>query len=72
MGKPCVAGAEGVSIDADAKTATIGGETLHEGDVITIDGGNGSVYIGAVDLVPPQINEDFETVLAWADDLRRL
>src|SRR5213078_3181686 len=72
MGKPCVAGAEGVSIDTGAKTATIGGTTVHEGDTITIDGGNGHVYLGAVDLVPPQINEDFETVLGWADDFRRL
>src|SRR5205085_461629 len=39
---------------------------------ITIDGGTGSVIIGAVDLVPPQLNEDFETVLGWADDIRRL
>jgi pyruvate, orthophosphate dikinase len=40
--------------------------------VITIDGGTGRVIIGAVALVPPQINEDFETILGWADDLRRL
>jgi len=72
MGKPCVAGAEGVSIDASAKTATIGGTTVNEGDTITIDGGSGQVYIGAVELVPPQINEDFETVLVWADGFRRL
>ena len=48
-----------------------GGE-LREGDVITIDGGTGAVYIGAVELVPPQLNEDFQTVLGWADELRRL
>ena len=72
MGKPCVSGAEGVSIDAEAKTAQIGETMLSEGDVITIDGGAGLVYIGAVELVPPQINEDFETVLTWADDMRRL
>jgi len=40
--------------------------------VITIDGGTGEVFIGAAKLVPPQINEDFETVLVWADHLRRL
>ena len=68
MGKPCVAGAEGVTIDAAAKTATIGGTTVHEGEPITLDGGTGRVFIGKVELVPPQINEDFETVLAWADD----
>jgi pyruvate,orthophosphate dikinase len=72
MGKPCVAGAEGVSIDQAAKTAQIGGTTVGEGDVITIDGGTGEVFIGAVKLVPPQINEDFKTVLVWADDFRRL
>ena len=72
MGKPCVAGCEGVSIDTAARTATIGGRKLAEGDVITIDGGTGEVFVGAVELVPPQINDDFETVLEWADALRRL
>ena len=50
----------------------IGGHELAEGDVITIDGGTGRVIVGAVPLVPPQINEDFETILGWADALRRL
>jgi pyruvate,orthophosphate dikinase len=72
MGKPCVAGCEGLSIDLDKREITIGGHELSEGDTITIDGGNGSVIVGAVELVPPQINEDFETVLEWADGLRRL
>jgi pyruvate,orthophosphate dikinase len=72
MGKPCVAGCEDLVIDTDAGTATLGGHTLHEGDVITIDGGNGNVYIGEVPLVPPQLNEDFETILGWADALRRM
>ena len=40
--------------------------------MITIDGGTGSVIVGEVPLVPPQINEDFQTILGWADDLRRL
>jgi pyruvate, orthophosphate dikinase len=72
MGKPCVAGAEGVTIDQAAKTAQIGGTIVGEGDVIMLDGGTGEVFIGAAKLVPPQINEDFETVLVWADDLRLL
>ena len=72
MGKPCVAGCEGLTIDLDARTISLGGQKLAEGDVLTIDGGTGRVIAGAVDLVPPQINEDFETILAWADDLRRL
>ncbi len=72
MGKPCVAGCDGLGIDLDARTLTIGEHALREGDVITIDGGNGRVIVGSVPLVPPQIDENFETVLGWADDLRRL
>src|SRR5262249_27886614 len=72
MGKPCVAGTEGLEIDAGAKTVRIGGHKLKEGDVITIDGGPGRVIVGEVPLVAPAINEDFETILQWADDVRRL
>jgi pyruvate, orthophosphate dikinase len=72
MGKPCVAGCDGLDIDTGAKTVRIGGHQLREGDVITIDGGTGRVIVGEVPLVPPAINEDFETILEWADDVRRL
>jgi pyruvate, orthophosphate dikinase len=72
MGKPCVAGVEGLEIDIGARTIRIGGQELHEGDVLTIDGGTGRVIVGEVPLVPPAINEDFETILDWADELRRL
>ncbi|MGZ4320263.1 MAG: pyruvate, phosphate dikinase, partial [Gaiellaceae bacterium] len=72
MGKPCVAGCEGLTIDTDAHTFSLNGQELAEGDVITIDGGTGRVIVGPVPLVAPQINEDFETILGWADDLRRL
>jgi pyruvate,orthophosphate dikinase len=70
MGKPCVAGCEELTLGKG--TATLAGQVLHEGDVITIDGGTGRVFIGAVPLVPPQINDDFETILGWADTQRRL
>src|SRR3954463_11435529 len=72
MGKPCVAGCEDLTIDLEQRTLTIGGEHLAEGDTITIDGGTGRVILGKVPLVPPQLNEDFETILGWADQLRRL
>ena len=72
MGKPCVAGCDGLEIDVEARTLRIGGRNLREGDTITIDGGTGRVVVGEVKLVPPHINEDFETVLGWADDVRRL
>src|SRR5207244_7582382 len=70
MGKPCVAGCEDLSLGEG--TARIGGHELKEGDVITIDGGTGRVFVGEVPLVAPRLNEDFETVLRWADDVRRL
>ncbi len=72
MGKPCVAGCEGLHIDLETKTVHIGEHELHEGDAITLDGGTGRVIVGEVALVPPSINEDFETILGWADGLRRL
>ncbi len=72
MGKPCVAGCEGLDIDTGKKTVRIGRSKLREGDVITIDGGTGRVIVGEVPLVPPAINEDFETILQWADELRHL
>jgi pyruvate, orthophosphate dikinase len=72
MGKPCVAGCEALEIDHDGRRARLGQAELVEGDVVTIDGGTGAVIVGEVPLVPPQINEDFETILEWADGVRRL
>ncbi|WP_020012962.1 pyruvate, phosphate dikinase [Promicromonospora sukumoe] len=72
MGKPCVAGAGELGIDADARTLSIGGTVLTEADTVTLDGTAGLVYAGALPLVPPQVTDDFSTVLGWADDVRRL
>ena len=72
MGKPCVAGCDGLQLDVDNRRGTLNGRTFSAGDAITIDGGTGEVILGTVDLVPPQINEDFETIVGWADALRRL
>jgi len=72
MGKPCVAGCENLSIDVRAGKVKLGEHELSAGDVITIDGGAGTVIVGAVPLVPPAIDENFGTVLGWADELRRL
>jgi pyruvate,orthophosphate dikinase len=72
MGKPCVSGCEALSIDLGARRIRLGEHDLEEGDVITIDGGVGDVIVGEVPLVPPQIDESFETLLGWADGSRRL
>jgi pyruvate,orthophosphate dikinase len=70
MGKPAVTGCEGLSLEPGA--AAINGHRVEEGDVLTIDGGTGRVILGAVPLVPPRMDENFETILAWADGARRL
>jgi pyruvate,orthophosphate dikinase len=72
MGKPCVAGCDALSLDLHARTITLADRTLSEGDVLTIDGGTGAVIIGEVPLVPPQVNDDLETILVWGDEHRRL
>jgi pyruvate, orthophosphate dikinase len=70
MGKPCVAGCDELTLGDGV--ARIGEHELHEGDVITIDGGTGRVFVGPIPLVAPQLGDDFETLLGWADELRRL
>jgi pyruvate, orthophosphate dikinase len=72
MGKPCVAGCEALSIDMNARTISLGDRALSEGDTLTIDGGTGAVIVGEVPLVPPQVNDDLETILEWGDEHRRL
>ncbi len=72
MGKPCVAGIEGLQIDAQNRTITIGGRTLSEGDIITMDGTTGEVFAGAMPLVPPRFDEYFERLTGWADEIRTL
>ncbi len=72
MGKPCVAGCEEIRIDLAARTLTIGGAALAEGDVITLDGTTGEVYLGALALEPPAVNRDFVTITGWADEIRTM
>jgi len=72
MGKPCVSGCEQIVIDDKARNAVIGETTLHEGDVITIDGGTGHVFAGEVPTVEAAFSEEMETLLAWADDVAQL
>ncbi|MEN6430500.1 MAG: pyruvate, phosphate dikinase, partial [Coriobacteriales bacterium] len=74
MGKPAVCGAEKLRIDAEHKVATVAGTDveLHEGDIISIDGTTGTVVLGAVRLVQPEVSGDFDRVLSWADEFRRL
>jgi pyruvate,orthophosphate dikinase len=72
LGKPCVAGCDALTIDLDGRFATIGGLTVAEDTVITLDGATGRVALGAVPLVPASLSGELETLLAWADEARRL
>ncbi|MBU6425469.1 MAG: pyruvate, phosphate dikinase [Rhodospirillales bacterium] len=72
MGRPCVAGAGGISVDYGAQTLSAGGVMLRAGDIITIDGATGEVYVGAVKMIEPQLSGDFGTLMEWADQVRRL
>jgi pyruvate,orthophosphate dikinase len=69
MGKPCVAGAEGIEVDVALRLAKIGNHIIHEGDVITLDGATGKVYLGAIPTLEPQFSEDLKLLLGWADEV---
>src|SRR5271163_4318008 len=71
-GKCCIVGAEKIDIDARAKKMTVGGRTVSEGEWITLDGGDGSVYSGQIDLIRPEPPKAYETLLKWADKVRTL
>jgi len=72
MGKPCVAGAEGIHVDVQRREAIVGGQVIREGDMITIDGSNGNVYLGEVPMVEPEFTTELNRILDWADDVAYL
>jgi pyruvate,orthophosphate dikinase len=72
MGRACVAGAGGISVDYGARTLSAGGKTIRGGEIITIDGATGEVFVGAVATVEPTMSGDFATLMTWADELRRM
>ena len=72
MGKPCIVGAEILIIDNELKTISNGATTLNEGDMISIDGGLGEVYIGELESEPSKLSDEFHTLMEWCDKFRRL
>ena len=72
MGRPCVSGAGEIHIDEKAGTFTARGRTFKAGEIITIDGSKGEVLDGAVPMIEPELTGDFQTLMAWADKVRRL
>ncbi|KKM11510.1 pyruvate phosphate dikinase [Clostridiales bacterium PH28_bin88] len=72
MGKPCVCGCESIKIEYEAGRFNVNGLVVKAGDVISIDGATGRVILGEVPMIEPQLSSEFQTMLAWADETRRL
>ncbi|HZY66228.1 MAG TPA: pyruvate, phosphate dikinase, partial [Rubrobacteraceae bacterium] len=72
MGIPAVTGCKALKIDPVAEELSINGKTFGTNDTITIEGSTGRVVEGEAPLVDPEMSDDFEQVLAWADDIRTL
>ena len=72
MGTCCVSGCGEIKIDEEAKTFTLGGETFHEGDYISLDGTTGKIYKGDIKTVEASVSGDFGRVMGWADKYRTL
>ena len=71
-GKCCIVGADKIDIDVKAKKLSVGGKTIKQGDWLTLDGGDGSVYEGEIGLTRPQPPKAYETLMKWCDKVRTL
>jgi pyruvate, orthophosphate dikinase len=71
-GKCCIVGAEKLDIDLKKKTIQANGRAVREGEWITLDGGDGSVYTGQIELIRPEPPRAFATLMSWTDKIRRL
>ena len=72
MGKPCVAGAGDVRIDAKTATLSVRGTVVKAGETITLDGSTGEIILGIVPTVQPELSGDFAELMVWADEVRTL
>lgn len=72
MGKPCVCGCESIKIDLEAGKFTVGNQVVKAGDVITMDGSTGKVMLGEVPMIEPTLSNEFEVLLSWANQTKKL
>ena len=72
MGKACVAGCSVLNIDIKKEIISVNDVIIKKGDFITIDGGTGEVFLGKVPTIEPKMSKEFETLLSWADKIKRL
>ncbi len=72
MGKACIAGAEDIKIDVRARQAIIADLHIREGDIITIDGSTGLIYLGEIATIESAFSDELKTLLSWADEFSEL
>jgi len=72
LGKPCVVGCASITIYRQSKMFAVGGHEVKQGDLLTIDGTSGKVFLGTVKLIQPEIGDEVTELLSWADEHRKL
>jgi pyruvate, orthophosphate dikinase len=72
MGKACICGCEAMKIDMKAKQFTVGDIVVKYGDIITIDGATGEIMLGEIPMIDPELSDEFQQLLAWADQERKI
>jgi pyruvate,orthophosphate dikinase len=72
MGRPCIVGASEIAVDVKNGRFSVNGTTVSQGEEITLDGTTGNVYLGRVPTIEPRPSGNFQTLLGWADEIRRL
>lgn len=72
MGKACICGCEALKIDLKSQHFKVRNTTINQGDVITIDGSTGEIIVGEIPMIEPQLSDEFQLLLAWADEERKL
>ena len=72
MGTACVSGCGEININEEEKFFTIAGNTVKEGDYISLDGSTGKIYIGDIPTVEASISGNFDRIMTWADEIRTL
>ncbi|MCB7070032.1 pyruvate, phosphate dikinase [Caldibacillus sp. 210928-DFI.2.22] len=72
MGKACICGCESLKIDLKNKLFTVGDTVVNYGDIITIDGSTGEIMLGGIEMIEPQLSEEFKLLLSWADQVREI
>src|SRR5690606_20346919 len=72
IGKPCICGCESIKIDVKAKQFTIDDTVVNYGDILTIDGFTGEIMLGEVPMIEPELSDEFQMLLEWADQERKM